>query len=1022
MNNQMMFLEGKVQRLLSILNRYRYEQIMSDIKLYYCQGETYSNTQLKEIKLTDRWGGYDDYAWIKIEFKLPAEYENHPYKLGLFNFGVTSGGNNSAFEALCYLNDKVYQGVDSNHQEVFLPAEMMQGELKFKLWAGLDGGDKSFGVNLHHEIKQAEFALLDKPVDDLYFLTKAVYQTLGRLDKKSKTYNDIAAAIDTAYNSLSLNNETAIRQAAQSVYDALVTELQAIPDLKQVIIRCVGHTHIDVAWLWRLKHTREKSMRSFSTVLRLMERYPNYLFFQSQPQLYQYIKEDAPELYEEIKAQIKAKRWEPNGAMWVEADCNLTSGESLVRQLLYGKKFFKEEFDVTSNCLWLPDVFGYSAALPQILRKSGIDTFMTTKISWNQYNRIPNDTFYWKGIDGSKVLTHFVTTPTEPSGDWWYYTYNGEINAGTINGIWDGYRNKSLTNELILSYGFGDGGGGVNREMLEMIDKLSVVPGNNEIKTGFAGEFFDELHEKVADKKVNEWDGELYLEYHRGTYTSQAKTKKYNRQLEFLFRNTEILSTLINPTAYPAHLLEAQWKRVLTNQFHDILPGSSITEVYEDAEATYAEVEAIITAARNDIIQAQLTKTANTWSVMNYTNFKVVEVVKINTTESLSFVDNAGNPLRKQATQGGYYVEVTVNPLQTTVIKGHLAESHAIASLSPSHEIDSLENDKYVIRWNTQGKLTSIFDKSMHREMLTEGEVGNNLVLFEDMPRMYDAWELEPYYEDKPKVVDHLVHVKLLESGELYQSVEFKWLFGQSALTQILVLKAGSSRIDFVTHVDWHERNTILRTYFPLNIRTTRATYDIQFGNIERPTHKNTEWDFAKFEVSAHKWADMSQRDCGVALLNDCKYGYNAQGNVLGMSLLKSAVSPDKNADQGEHTFTYSILSHKGDWFQGQVEQEAQHLNQPCQVIEGELLIDRAFEFGCENVVLDALKRAEDGQGWIVRLHEYAGQDAHVCLSPNIQYTRWCETSLMEENISQASDAPIEIKLTPYEVKTIRLV
>lgn len=1021
MNNQMMFLEGKVQRFLSILNRYRYEHVMSDLKLFYCKGEEFQPSNLKEVKLTDRWGGYDDYAWIKIDFNLPLAYQNHPHKLGLFNFGVTSGGNNSAFEALCFLNGKIYQGVDSNHQEVFLPKDCMAGELRFKLWAGLDGGDKSFGVNLHHEIKQAEFALLDKSVDDLYFLIKAISQTLARLDNKSKTYSEVAAAVDNAYNALELNNELAIRQKAGQVYATLIEALQAIPDLKQVIIRCVGHTHIDVAWLWRLKHTREKSMRSFSTVLRLMERYPDYQFFQSQPQLYQYIKEDAPELYEEIKAQIKAKRWEPNGAMWVEADCNLTSGESLVRQLLYGKKFFKDEFDITSNCLWLPDVFGYSAALPQILRKSGIDTFMTTKISWNQYNRIPNDTFYWKGIDGSKVLTHFITTPTEPTGNWWYYTYNGEINAGTVNGIWDGYRNKSLTNELILSYGFGDGGGGVNREMLEMIDKLSMVPGNHEIKTGFAGEFFDELHDKIEDKSVNEWDGELYLEYHRGTYTTQAKTKKYNRQLEILFRNTEITSALLAPTQYPSELLEAQWKKVLTNQFHDILPGSSITEVYEDAEKTYAEVEQVVTQALETILEAATDSKALCWSVMNYTNFETTQLVKITTDHSLDFFGANKVRLRSQATEGGYYVEVKLYPLQTTQIYAEVSQAPKLTTATPI-AIHELQNERYHIQWNEVGKLTSIYDKTLCREMLKAGELGNDLVLFEDMPRMYDAWELEPYYEDKPRSVNQLVHIKLIETGDLYQSVEFKWAFGQSVLTQTMVLQATTARIDFMTHVDWHERNTILRTYFPLSIRATKATYDIQFGNIERPTHKNTEWDFAKFEVSAHKWADMSQRDCGVALLNDCKYGYNAQGHVLGMSLLKSSVSPDKNADQGEHSFTYSILSHEGDWYKGNVEQEAHYLNTPFTVIEGELKIETPFEITSPNLVLDALKRAEDGQGWIVRVHEFAGQDSKGALVPNIPYQAWCETNLMEENLTELTQDAIALHLTPYEVKTIRLM
>lgn len=1017
----MMFLEGKVKKFLGLLDDHRYHSLYNDFKIYFSEGEHFDAAKLKEVRIRDRWGAYDQYAWVKIDFKLPDIFKNQPNKLVMLDFGVTGSGNNTAFEAQCFLNGEIYQGVDSNHKEVFLPASCMEGEIRLKLWAGLNGGNPKYNNNLLHEIHQAHFAILDKPVDDLFFLVKAISQTLARLDKNSKTYNDLAAVVELAYNNLPLNDVDGLRANAQHVYETLVANLSAIPDLKNIVIRCIGHTHIDVAWLWRLKHTREKSMRSFSTVMRLMERYPNYLFFQSQPQLYQYIKEDAPELYAEIKKQVAEKRWEPNGAMWVEADCNLTSGESLVRQLLYGRKFFKDEFNVTSNCLWLPDVFGYSAALPQILRKSGIDTFMTTKISWNQYNRIPNDTFYWRGIDGSEVLTHFVTTPTDPTGNYWFYTYNGEINSGTVNGIWDGYKNKELNNELLLSYGFGDGGGGVTREMLEMIDKLAIVPGNNAVKTGFAGEFFDELHAKVADKKVNVWDGELYLEYHRGTYTSQAKTKKYNRKLEYLLRNAEITSAYFAPNAYPSELYEGEWKKLLTNQFHDILPGSSINEVYVDAESTYAEIEQTINKTIQDTLAGHIKSAANVWTVMNYNNFATVEIVTINTDKQLTFTDAQGAPLRSQRIAKGYAVEIHVKPLQTTVIKG-VEASQVNTFIAANCTANSIENSRYKISWNANGKLTEVFDKTLNRQMLEEGGLGNDLTMYEDLPRQYDAWELEPYYEDKATAINNLISCKLIESGDLVQVVEFTWQFGRSSITQQMTLSESSPRIDFVTHVNWHEDNTILRTSFPLNIRSTTASFDIQYGNIERPTHRNTAWDFAKFEVSAHKWGDISQRDCGVALLNDSKYGYNASGNVLGLSLLKSATMPDATADRGDQYFTYSILSHAKDWFAGNVEQEAQSLNNPLLVLEGELTIPQAFGISAENVVIDAIKRAEDGQGWIVRLHEFGGQDANLELKPNLPFSTWCETNLMEENLAQLTADAIHLQLTPYEVKTIRLV
>lgn len=1023
MNNKMMFLEGKIEKFIKILNGYRYKNIFKDFKIEYCPGENYNAENCKEIQIGDRWGGYDVYGWVKIDVDLPESMLGSDQVLGHFDFGLTGAGNNSAFEAQCYIDDKIYQGVDTNHKEVFLPKNLKKFELKLKLWAGLNGGaseQESKSINLLHEVKKAEFAVLDKNVDDLYYLSVAVLQTLKRMDKNEKTYFMLSEAIGEIYNRIKLSDEKEIRESAKAMYEDLVKKMENIPDLKDVIIRCIGHTHIDVAWLWRLKHTREKAMRSFSTVMRLMEKYPKYIFFQSQPQLYQYIKEDAPELYEEIKNKVKEGKWEANGAMWVEADCNLTSGESLVRQLLYGRKFFKEEFGVTSNCLWLPDVFGYSGALPQILKKSGINTFMTTKISWNQYNRIPNDTFKWKGIDGTEILTHFVTTPVDAASDWWFYTYNGEIDSASVNGIWEGYKNKDLNNELILSYGFGDGGGGVNRNMLEMIDKLSLVPGNPEIITGTAYEYFEKLHEKTEDKKLNIWDGELYLEYHRGTYTSQAKTKKYNRELEYLLRNSEIISSLYEKDSYPRDFYEKEWKKVLTNQFHDILPGSSINEVYKDAEQTYAEIKESLNENLMKTIEKNSDKNQeNIWTAFNFTNFAKKENIFIQTEKSFEFKDSEENILKKQKIVDGYLVEIEIESLGSKKIFGiPVVEEKKNPGTAAITEI---ENSKYSIKWDKEGRITSLWDKEQRREMIIPGKLGNELVIFEDMPRLFDAWELEPYYEDKKYPVNNLISVELMEDGELEKIVKFQWIYNQSKIVQKMILRECSKRIDFETYVDWKERNQILRTYFPVNVRTNKATYDIQFGNLERPTHKNTEWDFAKFEVSAHKWGDISQRGSGLALLNNCKYGYNAKESTIGLSLLKSAEAPDKTADLGEHTFTYSVISHKGDWYEGEVEKEAQFLNNPIAVFKGLLEEKRSFEISSENIVLDAVKISEDGKGYIIRMHEYGGRESETEILPNLDFISWTETDLMEIPEEEEKKEKIVLKFKPYEIKTIKL-
>ncbi|MEO3111737.1 alpha-mannosidase, partial [Turicibacter sanguinis] len=422
-----------------------------------------------EIAIGDRWSGRDKYLWLHKNVTIPANWSGKKV-LGIFDYGNTGAGNNSGFESLLYVNGEPFQGVDSNHKEVFFKEEHIGQEisLQFRLWSGLEGG--GVPTSQEHRINCAMIAWLDEKIDDLYYNAHVILETLDILDefnpvraKLQKALNDSYKLIDWSYP-----GSESFYESLHEASDLLNELIDRIGKHSDIHVTCIGHTHIDVAWLWRLKHTKEKCARSFSTVMRLMEQYPEYIFLQTQPQLYEYVKHNYPDLYEKIKAKVADGQWEVDGGMWVEADCNLTSGESLTRQILVGSKFIKDEFGKDVEYLWLPDVFGYSWALPQILKKSGIDTFMTTKISWNQYNRMPHDTFHWRGIDGSEVLTHFITTPepwSEPGS--WFYTYNGRISPKIVKGVFDAYSEKELTNELLISYGFGDGGGGVNRDMLE---------------------------------------------------------------------------------------------------------------------------------------------------------------------------------------------------------------------------------------------------------------------------------------------------------------------------------------------------------------------------------------------------------------------------------------------------------------------------------------------------------------------------------------------------------------------------
>jgi len=761
-----------------------------------------------------------------------------------------------------------------------------------------------------------------------------------------------------------------------------------------------------------------------------MELYPHYKFLQSQPQLYDFIKQDYPEIYQQIKRRIAEGRWEANGAMWVEADCNLTSGESLVRQILYGKKFFKEEFNVDSDYLWLPDVFGYSWALPQILKKSGVKTFITSKISWNQYNKIPHDTFKWKGIDGSEILTHMITTPYEnQSKESWYYTYNGVIHANTVNETWTRYVDKDINQELLFPYGHGDGGGGVEREMLEMIPRLDAMPGLPKVITKTACEFFEGLHERIneTDRYVHEWDGELYLEYHRGTYTSQAIIKRLNRKLENKYRDIEILSSLTmlaegNWNFYNQPLMEKGWKIILTNQFHDIIPGSSIKEVYLDAIKDYSDADAIVSNVQkqNHIVLNQ----ENTFSVFNSSIWTRTDLVYIPIDQVANFYDSKGEKLLAQQTNNGWLVKLDdMSPLAFTEISIKLEEVEIEVPVFIVND-QSIITPFYEIELNEFGQFSRLYDRFHNREVLSKGKRGNVLQVFEDKPLNFDAWDIDLFYQEKMSEISKLNQMEIIENGPLRLVIRQSWSYLNSTIIQDLVFYTHSRRIDFKTKVDWQERNQLMKVAFPVDIRSTKATYDIQFGNVERPTHWNTSWDFARFEVVGHKWADLSEGDYGVSLLNDCKYGYDIFGNVMRLTLLKSAIYPDPTADLGHHEFTYSLYPHHGDWKQGETEIESWYLNNPVDVYTGKSKVMNQSILKCmdHHLEIDAIKKAEYDHDLIVRFHEYKGIRKSIVFNSDFEIDSWQEVDLMEIPIGDVVNSnDIELKVNPYEIKTLKV-
>jgi alpha-mannosidase len=766
-----------------------------------------------------------------------------------------------------------------------------------------------------------------------------------------------------------------------------------------------------------------------------MKQFPEYIFLQTQPQLYDYIKQDYPELFTEIAARVKEGRWEAGGAMWLEADCNLTSGESLVRQILYGTKFFREEFGVECKYLWLPDVFGYSWALPQILRKSGIDTFMTTKISWNQYNRMPHDTFHWRGIDGSEILTHFITTPEGPESSSWFYTYNGLIEPFSVQGIWDQYRDKNLNRELLLCYGYGDGGGGVNREMLEMRRRLERLPGIPNVKTGRADEYFERLNETIknTDQYVHTWDGELYLEYHRGTYTSQAYNKRMNRKLELLYRESEWLHVLLAAESgdfsqYPAQKLLEGWKIILRNQFHDIIPGSSIREVYEDSRVEYEEAERLGKQAA-DMATAELISLSGTANKMDYTVFNgaffdQTGLVSLACTdqEEKEWRDEGGRVLRSQRLGDEWMIEIPTLPMMGTAVITALAAVPGEIASPFVWEDSRLTTPFYILEWNTSGQLVRIYDRTADREVLVTGEYGNVLQVFEDKPQKFDAWDIDLYYQEKQREITDLLSVELIENGPLTAVLQFTWQYFDSSIIQKVKVYSVNRRIDFETLVDWHEQHQLLKAAFPVAVRATEATYDIQFGNVKRPTHWNTSWDYARFESVGHQWADLSERGYGVSLLNDCKYGYDIKDHVMRLSLIKSATDPDWLADQGEHRFTYALLPHTGDWVAGRTVEEAWSLNNPLHAVQGGYSAGAGkslIRTDTAGIAIDAVKMSEQGDGFIVRLHEYMGTRCTVALGSDYAIDSWQVCDLMERPLEEAAySREIRHEFKPYEIHT----
>ena len=1021
----------KVEKLsarVNELSKYRYrDSIAINEILMLCGGDGVADKCLPDagdwtvFKKGDVWEAHDMYAWLCADVEIPISWDKNKI-VGQFRFSTLQEPFEQVFEALLYVNGTPFCGVDTNHTEIILPSDVAGTvvNLKFRLWSGLRG--------IKHELAVCCISRLDAPSDDLYFTGKAVIETIKILPENSGERAELLSALEEAFLAVdwSKPGSECFYQSVEQARSVLHDGISKIPKQSRVTVYLAAQTHIDAAWLWRLEHTREKTARSFTTALRLMELYPELTFFQTQPQLYEYLKDDYPDVYERIRASADEGRWETDGAMWLEADCNIPSGESLVRQILFGVRFFEKEFGRKCACLWLPDVFGYSWALPQILKKSGIDVFMTTKMGWNSYNRFPHDTFLWRGLDGSEVLTYLIveTKGLNPGEAL-------EVTAAKVQGAWDTYRDKELNQEILSLIGYGDGGGGINREMLEMRRRLNEMPAMPNVTVGRVDDYFNRLRSRLDNSRqyIHTWDGELYLEFHRGTYTSQAFIKRENRRAERLYMETELFCIFSGVLSggldnYPQDVLNEGWKIILRNQFHDIIPGTSIAEVYADSRNEYEKAHELANSIGEDALSAILDNGAKSlMTVFNCFPWRRTGLVRVKSEPdnvNIRWFDNDGKELKSQFSGSEWHINVENVPSMGFADINFQSDNAVNESVSPFTILDSgIVTPYYKIDWNSFGQLTRIYDKCAVREVLAG--LGNALQVFEDKPLSWNAWDIEIYYRDKMESVSDIKSISIVENGPVRAVIRFEWTYRDSFISQDMVLYAECRRIDFETRIDWREHEKLLKTAFPVDIRSTEATYDIQFGNIKRPTHWNTSWDYARFEVVGHMWADLSENGYGVSLLNDCKYGYDIKDNVVRLSLIKSGIFPDKEADQGFHGFIYSLLPHKGDWLEETVRQ-ACALNHPMTVKTGKIS-DSPFSLlsvSESSIMIDAVKKAEDSDFVILRLHEFSGRrHSSVKISSDIPIKRWQECDLMERETGGIYKGPdIEFAIKPYEIKT----
>ena len=973
------------------------------------------------------WGPAWSTSWFRLTGQIPAEWTvdgAHRPEL-LLDPGFTPGIPGFQAEGLVYTpQGGIIKAIEPRN--AYVPLDARPGaavELYLEAAANPDllenftfqptpfGDPATTGRNPCYTFRRADIALQDVAAWELLQDFTVLEQLMLQLDPGQPRRAQILRALEHALNAL---DPVDIAGTAAAGRAALEPALAAPAAGSAHRIHAVGHAHIDSAWLWPVRETKRKIARTFANVLALLESDPEFVFTASSAQQYAWLKEAYPDLFARVADQVRAGRFVPAGGMWVEADTNLPGGEALARQFIAGKKFFRTEFGVDPQEVWLPDSFGYSAAMPQIARAAGARWFLTQKLSWNETNTFPHHTFCWEGIDGTRIFTHF------PPAD----TYNAELTAAELARAERRFAEKGAANTSLLPFGYGDGGGGPTREMLAAAHRTADLEGSPRVQLSSPQRFFRAAEEEYDRPPV--WSGELYLEYHRGTYTSQARTKRGNRRSEHLLREAELwaATAAVRGTApYPYDALERAWQTVLLQQFHDILPGSSIAWVHREAEANYARLAAELAGTIDGSLRALLGRGAG------------------------SAVANAGP-----------YPVDGVPALSVVSAAQQSAPGAALSvGIEPSGDGWLLANDLLRVVIDSEGLISSLVDLDTGREVIPAGMQANLLQLFRDTPTRWDAWDLEEHYKfdcQELRAVDAIeAFSSAVRSADALPNEEgsdqapfgttpapvpcaglrVSRRFGASQVAQTVWLAAGSRSLEVETTVDWHERQKLLKLAFPLDLHTDRAASEIQFGHVFRPTHSNTSWDAARFETCAHRWVHVGEPGFGVAVANDCTYGHDIRrtdptampATVVRQSLLRAPLYPDPQADQGEHTFRTSLVIGAGI---PEAVRAGYRLNLPPRLVHGvgPGPVEPLFSVDNPAVVVEAVKLAEDRSGDVIlRCYEAFGGRAKAAISVGFGFAGVSATDLLERDVDGVrlelpAERSVRFELRPFQLLTLR--